>query len=214
MGHKTHGGGQKAAPKMRAIMSGKTQTVKSDDFEIVDRPTAAVNTESEGKPQDIMEALLSGKAIEKKIETSRGKFTARYPMGRERLRIDQLKAVRRGGIPASSFDEYAEFNNNVYSTLDVVIVDGPDWYLKAKTKNPEGWSWEEVPDEHFIVELFNLVRSFRTDVANAVQQAGPGKTVTKGKPAADKPDMGGGAFSGLTNGSTDTKTDGSSNSPA
>jgi hypothetical protein len=180
-------------------MSDKTQTAKSDDFEIVDRPTGEANTE-EGKHQDILEALLSGKCVEKKIETSRGKFTARYPLGRERLRIDQLKAIRRGGIPASSFDDYAEYNNNVWSTLDVLIVDGPGWYKKAKEKKPGGWSWEDEPDEEFVVELFNLVRSFRSDVAGKIRQSKHGKDVGKSGLPADTAPVDDGTFSGLTNG--------------
>jgi hypothetical protein len=193
-------------------MGGKTQTVKSDEFEIVDRPETPVNTEK--TPQDIMEALLSGKSIEQKLKSSRGEFTARYPLGRERLKIDKLKALRRGGIPASSFDEFAEFNNNSYSTLDVVIIDGPEWYKNAKSKNPDGWSWEAVPDEYFVVELFNLVRSFRTTVADRIKQAELGRTAGKSKPAADEPPVGDGAFSGLANGSPDDESDGSSNLPS
>ena len=181
-------------------MDEKTQTIPADDdFEIVERP-AEVKSETE-KPmeeRDILEVLLSGKTIQKVLKTSRGDFTALYPLGRERLKMDRIRAIRRRGIPADAFDEFANYNNNVWSTLDVVIVDGPLWYKKAKKDNPS-WSWEDGPDEEFLVELFDLVRSFRSDITEKIRRSNLGKTAGTGIPAAAKPAVDDGAFSGLTN---------------
>jgi hypothetical protein len=179
-------------------MSGKTQAAKPEDFEIVDRPPETED-DKPVRETDILESLLSGKAIQKTLKTSRGEFTARYPGGNDRLKIDQLRAVRRRGIPAEAFDDAANLNNNIWSTLDVVIVDGPDWYKKAK-KSPNGWSWEDGPDEELAVELYNLVRSFRLDVAEKINRSKLGRPVEKIDIPADTADVGDGAFSGLANG--------------
>jgi hypothetical protein len=172
---------------------------KQQDFMIVDRPSGIEQPENAGKDIDVMEVLLSGKAIQKPVQTSRGRFTILYPTGRDRLRIDQYKAIRRRGIPADAFDEYAEYNNNVWSTLDIVVIDGPDWYKLAKEKNPR-WSWEEGPDEELTVELFEMVRTFRSEIAERIRKSRIGKSTGEGElPAAQTP-VDDGAFSGLTNG--------------
>ncbi|MDR2080190.1 MAG: hypothetical protein LBP74_10775 [Treponema sp.] len=179
-------------------MSGELQPAKSEDFEIVDRPPEAED-DKPVRETDILQSLLSGKAVQKTLKTSRGEFVARYPNGKERLRIDQLRAVRRRGIPAESFDDQANMNNNVWSTLDVVIVDGPDWYKKARNR-PEGWSWEDGPDEELTIELYNLVRSFRLDIAEKIKRSKLGRPVEKIERSPDTAPVDGGPFSGLTNG--------------
>jgi hypothetical protein len=178
-------------------MSDKKQTAKPEGFEIVDRPPEAEDDKSI-RETDILQSLLSGKAVQKTLKTSRGEFIAIYPLGRERLKMDRIRALRRHGIPADAFDEFANYNNNVWSTLDVVIVDGPDWYKRVKKNNPS-WSWEEGPDEELTVELFELVRSFRDEVTEAIRQSDIGKDVGTGKPSTDESTMGDGAFSGLAN---------------
>jgi hypothetical protein len=174
---------------------------KQEEFVIVERPAGAEHTENgkEGKEIDVMKTLLSGKAIQKLIRTSRGAFTILYPTGRDRVKIDRRKAIRRGGIPADAFDEYAEYNNNVWSTLDIVVVDGPDWYRKAKEKNPR-WSWEEVPDEELAVALFDACRTFRGDITERIRTSGMGKAAGESElPAAQAP-VDDGTFSGLAYG--------------
>jgi hypothetical protein len=179
-------------------MSDKKQTAKPEDFEIVDRPPEAEDDKSI-RETDILQSLLSGKAVQKTLKTSRGEFIARFPNGKERLRIDQLRAVRRRGIPAESFDDQANLNNNVWSTLDVVVIDGPAWYKEAR-KRPEGWTWEDGPDEEHTIELYNLVRSFRLDVAEKIKQSKLGRPAEKIESPPDAAAVGDGAFSGLANG--------------
>jgi hypothetical protein len=195
----TGAGSTPAGPKMEKIMSKKEQTAKPEGFEIVDRPPETEDDKSV-RETDILEALLSGKAVQKTLKTSRGDFIARFPNGNDRLKIDQLRALRRQGIPSESFDDAANSNNNIWSTLDVAIVDGPDWYKKAK-KKPGGWSWEDGPDEEHTVELYNLVRAFRLDIAEKIKQSKLGKPVETIESPPDTAPVGGGAFSGLANGS-------------
>jgi hypothetical protein len=180
-------------------MSDKGQRKKSADFEIVDRPPE-VETDKPMKEQDILEAMLSDKAIQKIAKTSRGYFTIRYPSGKDRLKIDQFRALRRHGIPAECFDDVANTNNNIWSTLDVTVVDGPDWYKKIRQNNPM-WSWEEGPDEELIIELYDLVSTFRADITEKIRKSKFGRTVEESPVSDDSAPMGDGTFSGLANGS-------------
>jgi hypothetical protein len=170
---------------------------KQEDFAIVDRPSGE-QTEN-GKEVDVLGVLLSGKAIQKTVQTSRGEFTILYTTGRDRVRIDRLKAIRRGGIRADAFDEYAEYNNNVWSTLDIVVVDGPDWYKQAKGKDPR-WNWEEVPDEELVVELFDAYRTFRAETTERIHGSRIGKTAGESELPATQAPVDDGTFSDIAYG--------------
>lgn len=177
------------------------------EFDIVDKPKVEAAAPEKAPPVDagktdgidVLGVLLLGKAIEKKIETRRGIFTARYPSGKDRLRIDHLRALRRGGIPASTFDIGALYNNEVWSTLDVAITDGPDWFKSARDENPN-WTWEECPDEEFVTELYHLVETFRGDVQKRIRESRLGEIPGRVEPAPASAPVGDGAFSGLAYG--------------
>jgi hypothetical protein len=176
-------------------MSGKTQT----DISIIDRPVEEAG-EKQDKERDILESLLLNKVIQKPVKTSRGYFTLRYPSGKDRLKIDKLRALRRHGIPAECFDDVANANNNIWSTLDVTVVDGPDWYNKIRKDNSM-WSWEEGPDEELIIELYDLVSTFRTNITEKIRNSKLGRTVEEIPVADITAPVDNGAFQGLTNGS-------------
>jgi hypothetical protein len=187
-------------------MNKKSQNHNAEAFEIVDRLSEEEDCKSAGG-MDILESLLSGKAIQKTLKISRGEFIARFPSGRDRIKIDRIRALRRNGIPAESFDDQANMNNNIWSTLDVVIMDGPDWYKKLK-KKPGGLSWEDVLDEELTIELYNLVTSFRLDIAEKIKQSKLGKPVETIEYPQDTASLGDGAFSGLANGPENGKFNG------
>jgi hypothetical protein len=150
---------------------------------------------------DLLETLLSGKAVQKSVRTSRGECTILYPTERDRVKIDRRRAMRCGDIPADAFDEYAEYNNTVWSTPDVVVVDGPDWYKQAKEKNPR-WSWEDVPDEELAVELFEVRWTFRADVTERIRASGMGKAAGESQLLTPQAPLDDGAFSALAYGRT------------
>jgi hypothetical protein len=170
------------------------------EFTIADR----LHEEAEKpiKEQDILDALLSDKVLQKTVKTSRGVFTIRYPSGKDRLKIDQYRALRRHGIPADCFDDVANTNNNIWSTLDVTVIEGPEWYMKIRKDNPT-WSWEEGPDEELIMELYDLVCTFRVDVAGKIHNSKFGRTLGESAVSEHTAPLGGGAFSGLANGPKD-----------
>lgn len=175
-------------------MSDKSQT----EFSIIDRPIEDAG-EKQDKERDILESLLLNKVIQKTVKTSRGYFTIRYPSGKDRLKIDQFRALRRHGIPAECFDDVANTNNNIWSTLDVAVVDGPDWYNKIRKDNPM-WSWEGGPDEELIIELYDLVSTFRTDITERIRNSKLGRTVEESPVADAAAPVDNGAFQGLANG--------------
>ncbi len=174
-------------------------------FDIVEKPKdERKEPEKAMKPLeamgiDVLEVLLSGKAIERSVETKRGSFRVRYPSGRDRFKIDQRRAMRRNGVPSDSYDEYANYNNLLWSTLDVAIIDGPEWFKKAKAENPN-WSWEECPDEEHVIELYRLVGTFRSEVGKRIQESRLGETARGVESAPPPAPVGDGAFSGIAYG--------------
>jgi hypothetical protein len=180
-------------------MSEKSQT---ENLEIVDRPVDNEAEKSVRKNQDILEALLYDKVLQRNFKTSRGIFKIQYPSGKDRLKIDQYRAIRRRGLPADCFDDVANTNNNIWSTLDVAVVGGPDWYEKIRKNNPS-WSWEEGPDEELVMELYNLVCTFRAEITAEIHKSKFGRTPDDGPAAGDATALGDGAFQGLTNGPPD-----------
>jgi len=178
-------------------MSKKAQA-QEENLNIIDRPPEEGGDEKPVKDQDILSALVSDKVIQKSTKTGRGYFTIRYPSGKDRLKIDQYRALRRRGVPAECFDDVANTNNNIWSTLDVAVVDGPDWYKNIRKNNP-AWSWEEGPDEELIMELYDAVSTFRADIASKIHNSKFGKATESSAVPGTSEAMGNGAFSGLTN---------------
>jgi hypothetical protein len=175
-------------------------TAEKENFSVVDRPKEAAETPVDEK--DILHALLTDKVIERTVETNRGAFKIRYPSGKDRLKIDQYRALRRRGIPAVCFDDVANANNNIWSTLDVAVVDGPAWYKEIRKNNPS-WSWEEEPDEKLIMQLYDMASSFRIDIAKRIDESRLGKPVAENAVPKPPAPVGDGAFSGLANGQPD-----------
>ena len=175
-------------------------------FDIVDRPKDEIRAQDRGKKagdaedMDVLEVLLSGKAIERTIDTKRGAYRVRYPSGKDRFQIDRRRAIRRAGVPAEAFDDYGNFNNLIWSTLDVVVIEGPEWYRRAKAAD-SAWSWEDCPDEEHTMELYRQVGTFRGDVAKRIQGSRLGEAAPGSGSAPPSAPVGDGAFSGIAFGS-------------
>lgn len=84
------------------------------------------------KQEDIFYALLNGKTVKETIETSRGKFVVKFPKQKDLMFIDRKIAAMRGGLPASSFDDMANFAMQKVAYLDVVIESGENWFNNIK----------------------------------------------------------------------------------
>lgn len=129
------------------------------------------------KQEDIFYALLNGKTVKETIETSRGKFVVKFPKQKDLMFIDRKIAAMRGGLPASSFDDMANFAMQKVAYLDVVIESGEDWFNNIKEKN-KSFSWGDMPDTDFIDEVYVKAWSFRLKVQSNFR--GNEKTTDKG----------------------------------
>lgn len=117
----------------------------------------------EKKQGDIFYTLLSGKTVKETIETSRGKFVVRFPKQKDMILIDRRIAAMRGGLPASSFDDIANFTLQKVAYLDVVVESGDEWFNNLKKEN-RNFSWGDMPDTDFVDEVYVKAWSFRQKV--------------------------------------------------
>lgn len=117
----------------------------------------------EEQERDMFFAMLEGRTWEDFIETSRGKFKVKYPKQKDLITIGRIAAFMRGGIPAAQFDESTEYEIQKCAALDVIVSGGPAWYEKAK-KRDKNFSWRNVPDAHFVDEVYAKAQQFRQKV--------------------------------------------------
>ena len=158
------------------------------------------------KKNKLFFAMLSGKSITDTITTSRGDFIARFPKQKDIISIGRIAAFLRNGIPAVAFDAVSEYEIQKCATLDVMISSGPQWYEYAK--KDKGFSWRNVPDAHFVDEVYAKALEFRQGIQN--QLAGNQEIVPEN---ADKEnavgvsaDVGDGVFSGASSSAKGTES--------
>jgi len=148
------------------------------------------------KQEDIFYSLLNGKTVKETIETSRGNFVVKFPKQKDLMFIDRKIAAMRGGLPASSFDDMANFAMQKVAYLDIVIESGEDWFNNIKEKN-KSFSWGDMPDTDFIDEVYVKAWSFRAKVQSNFKH-NEGKTDNGTADAEDVQDsVGDGLFSGV-----------------
>lgn len=152
-----------------------------------------------GREEDLFYAMMRGQTVSEEIETSRGKFTVKYPKQKDLMYIDRRVAAMRRGLPASSFDDRATFDMQKIAYLDTVVTGGPSWFEGVRNDKDRAspWSWEEVPDTEFIDEVYVKAWTFRVEVQGKLKvhegQAGGGAAVK----ADVQPPVGDGLFSGV-----------------
>jgi len=128
----------------------------------------AVEKLTEEKREDLFTKMVMGKDVTEEIETSRGKFTVKYPKPADLITVGKIAAVRRGYRPVSSFDEGTDMLITMASTLDVVVVSGPKWYEDAKK---DDFTFMDVPSRAFLSELYGKVYSFREKIEASLDPA-------------------------------------------
>lgn len=165
------------------------------DFEIVDRPKPEEEQEADEVQNDILWALLHDKDVTREIETKRGTFRVKYPTPADNARINYLVAQHKQGLPVHSYDENVQFDHLVWATLDVIVIDRPEWAREFD-------SFQSCPDNKLVADLFSRSFQFREDVRAAIDESRLGivdRTSESRSPAADVAD---GAFSGVAVGSS------------
>jgi hypothetical protein len=157
-----------------------------------------VNSLTEQERDDLFTKMVMGKDVTEEIETSRGKFTVKFPKAADTVSIGRIMAMRRDYRPVSAFDNSSEEINTIASTLDVIVVSGPDWFEDARKKNAN-FSFLEVPSRVFLAELYGKAYYFRNEVEKRLKEGG--EPADKPVPAEEGADdaVDGGAFGGLSN---------------
>ncbi|GHV80184.1 hypothetical protein AGMMS49944_19750 [Spirochaetia bacterium] len=151
---------------------------------------------TEQERDDYFTKMVLGKDVTEEIETSRGKFTVKYPKPKDTIAIGKIAAYRRNYKPVEAFDARSEDENIITATLDVVVVSGPEWYETAKKTN-KFFSFVEVPSHAFIAELYGKAYSFREQVERSLDEgAGPADQRLPAEKGADDA-LDGGTFGGL-----------------
>ena len=180
---------------------------KKEDFEVVDRIDTSKKAEklTDEEREDLFTKLVMGKDVTKEVDSSRGKFVVKYPRADDFLTIGRISAARRNYKPIESFDAETEMVNVMASTLDVVVVSGPEWFENAKKIN-QNFSFLEVPSRAFLSELYVKAHSFRDEIEQLLDKAEK-PSVKRVPPAkgADAP-VDGGAFGNLSNEPDDKKS--------
>lgn len=167
-------------------------------------PAIAVSEEklSQNEREDLFMQLLLGQEATGEVETSRGKFTVKFPKEKDLLKIGRLMSLNRGGLPVASFDTASENRNLICSTLNVVVTAGPEWLDTCKKKNPN-FNFEEVPDDEFLVELYQKAGEFRSEVQKRIRETGGGKPHKISAGESMDASVGTGLFDGVTGSTTD-----------
>lgn len=134
--------------------------------------------------KDVLEILLKGEKITKKVKTKRGIFTLVYPRPRDMREIEVKVADMLRGQPQSSFSKEQIGVFRAYATLDRVVVDAPEWWKNLASS-------EDCPDEDLIMLLYGrylrLYRSIQDDIGKSGYDGtgGIGKSDTEGEDVGD-----------------------------
>lgn len=123
---------------------------------------------NQGQINDLFRNIILGKDVTEIIHTSRGDFKVKFPRTRDIEEIGRRTAIALNGIPIRCFDQNTYNLISYTATLDVVVIDYPDWYKLAKKEN-EYFSWADIPDEELIREVYALAYSFRQEVQDKIR---------------------------------------------
>ncbi len=154
-------------------------------------------TLSEEKKDVLFFNMLKGQTVKETVNTSKGDFVIKFPKQGDLITIARVAAFMRNGIPAANFDNSGEYEIQKCAALDVTVESGPAWFNKIK-KDPN-FSWRNMPDAHFVDEMYAKALSFRAAVQErlrGIQEDGPEDTVEEVSGGVSD-DVDDGVFSGV-----------------
>lgn len=165
------------------------------EFEIVEPEKKVEKKLTEQETNNVFMSLLLGKDVTKKVSTRRGEFVIKYLKPNDLISLGRIMAYNRNGLAVSCFDALTERRNTIISTLEVAVLDGPDWYKNVKAER-SSFYWGDMPDYAFCEELYDEVCSFRNSMQESINERKQG---TDRVPASESVDvtMDAGAFSGV-----------------
>jgi hypothetical protein len=168
-------------------------------MKLVDRVETQERVEklTEEEKDSFFTKMVMGQDVTEEVDTTKGRFTLKYPKTSDIVMIGKVAAFRRNYKPVECFDAETEMLNMMASTLDVVVVSGPKWYEDAKTMN-KNFSFMEVPSRGFLAELYGKAYSFREKVELRLNPPeGPTDIPVPAKDGNDDA-VDGGAFGGIS----------------
>ena len=130
--------------------------------------------------KDVLEMILSGERITRKVKTKRGMFVITFPLPRDLREIEVEVARKTEGLPAASFTKEMIASFRAYATLDLLIIDSPEWWKKMD-------SAEDCPDDEFITRLYGRYLHLYKSTQKSIDQSkfdgddGIGKSKNAGK---------------------------------
>ena len=115
---------------------------------------------SQKQVSDLFMSIIMGKDVTEIFHSTKGDFKIKFPRMKDLEEIGRKTAFRLNGIPARCFDVNTYNLMQQIATLDVVVVEGPDWYEKAKKKNIS-FSWQDIPSIDLVREVYAFAYEFR-----------------------------------------------------
>ncbi|GMO64427.1 MAG: hypothetical protein Ta2A_11950 [Treponemataceae bacterium] len=166
-------------------------------MEIMDKPKS-VEKLTQKDEEKYFDAIISGKDITEKLETSRGTFTVKFMTLSDFVEKGRLFSLRSNYAPMSSLDTETINVIEATSFLDVAIVDYPEWFKEAKENNPN-FSFGDIPDDALIFDLYKRGRSFRESMLGKFTKKSKSKNTRQTDASATQETVGGGGvFEGLS----------------
>lgn len=136
-------------------------------MEIEERIDKTPETLTETENNNLFTSIIRGKDITEILHTSKGDFKIKFPRAKDIESIGRLTAIRLNGIPSTCFDRSTYSLIQEIATLDIITVEFPSWWELAKKENPE-FSWQDIPSQKFIQEVYALAYNFRTKVQDEI----------------------------------------------
>lgn len=140
---------------------------------------------------DLFERIINGEDIVEEVQTKRGTFKIKFPLGSDFIEITKRKYEYLGDLDPKKLSREEMIDIDAYATLDVVIVDSPEWWKKLKNSS-------KCPDPSIIVELYRGFLRHYGEIQKLIH--GGGDNESNRKPKSKKPteDVGIEPFSGIT----------------
>ena len=151
------------------------------------------NSKDREEKTDPLEILLSGERLTKTEKTRRGEFVLAFPLPSDLRRIEVRVAGMLEGQPASSFPPATLANFRAYATLDVVIVNAPEWWEDMESP-------EQCPDDELVTDLYGRYLRFYRETQRILTRGRSGLSVGKIKRKNKAEVVDDAPFQGLANG--------------
>jgi|WetSurMetagenome_2_1015567.scaffolds.fasta_scaffold110623_2 hypothetical protein len=131
------------------------------------KPAKEVLNNNNKKPviqeqEDIIEKLLSGNSVTKKIDTCYGEFEFRYPSGSDSINIARRRSEYMGDHPQDTFDSGMLYQFQKWATLDVLVSKVPEKFKNVST-------WADFPDQETADEVFNTGITFCSEIRGKIK---------------------------------------------